>query len=72
MYGKRFKAYGAYPLLMEQQPETWMPSDIAQQRDDEPARQAVAKDEAFWMANRQRQHQSVRKNIDRTLLLRWL
>ena len=49
-----------------------MPSDIAQQRDDQPERQAVPKDEAFWAANRQRQHDSVRRNIDRTLLLRWL
>ena len=72
MYAKRFKAYGAYPLLLEQQPETRMPSDIARQRDDQPERQAVAKDEAFWAANRQRQHESVRRNLDRTLLLRWL
>lgn len=72
MYAKRFKAYGAYPLLLEQQPESLMPSDIARQRDDEPERRAVAKDEAFWAANRQRQHESVRKNLDRTLLLRWL
>lgn len=72
MYAKRFKAYGAFPLLLEQQPETRMPSDIAQQRDDEPAREAVAKDEAFWVANRRRQYESVRRNMDRTLLLRWL
>jgi glycosyl transferase family 25 len=71
MYAKRFKAYGAYPLLLEQQPETWMPSDIARQRGDQPERQAVAKDEAFWVANRQRQHESVRNNFGRTLLLRW-
>jgi glycosyl transferase family 25 len=72
MYAKRFKAYGAFPLLLEQQPETRMPSDIAQQRGDEPERQAVAKDEAFWEANRRRQYDSVKRNLDRTLLLRWL
>lgn len=72
MYAKRYKAYGAYPLLLEQQPETRVPSDIARQRDDLPVRQAVAKDEAFWAENRRRQHESVRRNLDRTLLLRWL
>jgi glycosyl transferase family 25 len=72
IFAKRFKAYGAFPLLLEQQPETWMPSDIAQQRGDVPERQAVAKDEAFWDANRRRQYDSVKRNLDRTLLLRWL
>ena len=72
IYAKRFKAYGAFPLLLEQQPESRMPSDIARQREDQPARQAQVKDENFWTANRARQHESVRRNWGRTIMMRWL
>ena len=72
IYGKRFTAYGAFPLLLEQQPESRVPSDIARQREDQPEREAKVKDESFWSANRARQRESVRQNWGRTLLMRWL
>lgn len=69
---RRFRAYGAYPMLSEQHPEGRLPSDIAAFRATHPQRLGETKDEAYWRRNRARQHESVRRNWDRTLLLRWL
>lgn len=69
---REFKAYAAYPLLSEQQPECCVASDLAQHRHRRLAGNAEVKDAAFWSRNRQRQRESVRRNWGRTLLMRWL
>ena len=72
VYPKRFRAYGAYPMLCQQQPECRVRSDLAGPRAQRLGDQAQVKDAEFWRRNRARQHVSVRKNLGRTLLLRWL
>lgn len=69
---KLFDGYAAYPMLCEQQPEDRVASDLAGHRQRRLAGAADVKDAAFWARNRARQHESVRDNWDRTLLLRWL
>lgn len=69
---QRFKAYGAYPMLCQQQPECRVGSDLARHRSQRLAGDAAVKDAEFWRRNLERQHESVRRNWARTLLMRWL
>ncbi len=67
-----FHGFAAYPMLFSQQPEDQVSSDLAAHRHQRLAGAAAVKDEAFWQRNRQAQHESVRRNWLRTLMLRWL
>lgn len=69
---KRFKSYAAFPMLSEQQPEGQVSSDLAAARSARLQGDAEIKDAAFWQRNRERQYESVRRNWDRSLLMRWL
>lgn len=69
---KFFRGYAAYPMLSQQQPEDSVGSDISAHRLRRLAGAASIKDEAFWHRNRTAQHESVRRNWIRTLMLRWL
>lgn len=69
---KLFDGFAAFPMLCEQQPEDRVSSDLAGHRLRRLAGAAEVKDAAFWARNRARQHESVRSNWGRTLLLRWL
>lgn len=69
---ERFKGYAAFPMLSEQQPEGQVSSDLAAARSARLHGDAAIKDAAFWQRNRERQHESVRRNWDRSLLMRWL
>jgi len=72
VFAERFKGYAAFPMLSEQQPEERVGSDLAAARSARLLGDAEVKDAAFWQRNRERQHESVRRNWGRTLLMRWL
>lgn len=69
---REMRGYAAYPMLCEQQPECRVASDLQAHRHQRLAGDAQVKDADFWCLNRERQHDSVRRNWDRTLLMRWL
>lgn len=69
---RNFKAWAAYPMLSEQQPEGEVTSDLAAARSARLKGDAATKDTAFWQRNREHQHESLRRHWGRSLLMRWL
>jgi len=72
VFPKHFKAYGAYPMISEQQPECRVASDLAAFRQHRLKGRDAIKDAAYWARNRQRQYRSVRQSWLHTLAMRWL
>ncbi|MFJ4344519.1 glycosyltransferase family 25 protein [Pseudomonas sp. NPDC089401] len=66
VFSKQFKAYMAFPMLSQQQPEEIAPSDVLAARSDD----GTFPDAAFWAANWRKQYTQVFRNFGKTLLLR--
>ncbi|MDR6713341.1 glycosyl transferase family 25 [Pseudomonas hunanensis] len=63
---ERFRAYMAFPMLSQQQPEEVSSSDILRARSSD----GTAADAAFWRDNWRRQYSQAVRNVGKTLLLR--
>lgn len=63
---KHFKAYMAFPMLSQQQPEEVVASDVLAARSTD----GTFPDAAFWAENWRRQYTQALKNVGKTLLLR--
>ncbi|MED5501116.1 MAG: glycosyltransferase family 25 protein [Pseudomonadota bacterium] len=70
LYCRKFKAYGTYPMISQQQPEARASSDIMAYRALTKAKRV--KDENFWQQNYEKQKAALRRNWLRTLFLRFL
>lgn len=66
VYSKQFKAYMAFPMLSQQQPEEVVASDVLAARSVD----GTFPDAAFWRANWRRQYTQAFKNLGKTMLLR--
>lgn len=69
-YCRAFKAYGTYPMISQQQPDSVAGSDILDYRSEQHGYHRV-KDEAFWEANQNGQRKNLRKHWMRTLFMRY-
>lgn len=65
-FSQHFRAYMAFPMLSQQQPEEVSSSDILRARSSD----GTFADAAFWRANWRRQYREVVRNFAKTLLLR--
>ncbi len=63
---KYFKAYMAFPMLSQQQPEEIAPSNVLAARSTD----GTFPDAAFWRANWRKQYTQALKNLGKTLLRR--
>lgn len=70
-YCDYFRAYGAFPMLSQQQPESIGRSDLMDHRTQRKGRQRI-KDESYWSHNVAQQKAALRRNWLRTLFLRYL
>lgn len=70
IFSKRFKAYGAFPLICQHQPECTGKSNLMLYRrsKDLAPPQDNGQDEAFWRRNWRRQYVEAIKNIGKTLI----
>ncbi|CAM3797343.1 hypothetical protein CCOS865_00548 [Pseudomonas reidholzensis] len=66
VFSQRFRAYMAFPMLSQQQPEEVSSSDILRARSSD----GTFADAAFWRDNWRRQYREVVRNFAKTLLLR--
>jgi glycosyl transferase family 25 len=66
IYSKHFKAYMAFPMLSQQQPEEVVASDVLAARSSD----GTFPDAAYWRDNWRRQYVQVFKNLGKTVLLR--
>lgn len=63
---KQFKAYMAFPMLSQQQPEEVAPSDVLAARSND----GTFPDAQYWRDNWRKQYSQVFRNFGKTLLLR--
>lgn len=66
VYSKHFKAYMAFPMLSQQQPEEVVSSDVLTARSTD----GTYPDADFWKENWRRQYSQAFKNIGKTISLR--
>lgn len=66
VYSKRFKAYMAFPMLSQQQPEEVVSSDVLTARSTD----GTFPDAAYWRDNWRRQYVQIFKNIGKTMMFR--
>jgi len=66
VYSKRFRAYMAFPMLSQQQPEEVVASDVLAARSTD----GTFPDAAYWRANWRRQYAEALRNIGKTMLCR--
>ncbi|WP_110685614.1 glycosyltransferase family 25 protein [Salinicola aestuarinus] len=69
-YCRNFKAYGTYPMISQQQPESVASSDIMDFRAQKKSKRV--KDEAYWSQNYSSQKAALRRGWARTLFMRFL
>ncbi|UBU47763.1 glycosyltransferase family 25 protein [Cobetia amphilecti] len=65
------KSYSVYPMLSAQQPEDEMKSDIVENRVKRKGGASV-KDKRYWNNNFSKQPSALKRDIWRTLCMRWL
>ncbi|MFN3356355.1 MAG: glycosyltransferase family 25 protein [Pseudomonas sp.] len=72
IFSKNFKAYGAFPLVCQHQPECTGKSNLMQYRKskDVAPPKDNGQDEEFWKRNWKRQYTQAIKNIGKTLAFR--
>lgn len=66
VYSKHFKAYMAFPMLSQQQPEELAPSDVLTARSTD----GTCPDALYWQDNWRKQYVQIFKNIAKTILHR--
>lgn len=72
IFSKKFKSYGAFPLVCQHQPECIGKSNLMDYRrsNDASPLKDNGQDEVFWRRNWKRQYFQALKNIGKTLIFR--